>query len=311
MVKAVRAQRGRTRRSYEEDAVREEELAYYSTPGPMTTLDTHPDAFHGLPTDPSALGPVVQGLILHEFWAERYGVEIPPARVDEVETRAASAMGELILRLDPAPLSVPRPPDRRMIGNCRHFSVLSCALLRRSGVPARARCGFATYFEPDRFIDHWVVEYWEPARARWRRTDNQLDDVQRQALGLDFDPTDLPAGEFVDGAEAWQLCRAGAADPERFGILDFWGLWFVRNNGVRDLAALNKMELLPWDGWGLMNVAEEDGGGPTSGLIDQVAAATVADDWLQLRRLYAENELLRVPDRVVSYRAGTTVPVPV
>ena len=71
MVKAVRAQRGRTRRSYEEDAVREEELAYYSTPGPMTTLDTHPDAFHGLPTDPSALGPVVQGLILHEFWAEK------------------------------------------------------------------------------------------------------------------------------------------------------------------------------------------------------------------------------------------------
>ena len=285
----------------------DDELAYYATPGPMTTLDPKSDAFQQLPEDPLALGPVVQGLILHEFWAGQYGVEIPPTRADEVETRAASAMVELIRRLDPAPLSRSRPPDRRMIGNCRHFSTLTCALLRRSGIPARARCGFATYFEPDRYIDHWVVEYWEPTLARWRRVDNQLDDVQRQALGLDFDTTDLPAGTFLDAAEAWQLCRAGGADPERFGILDFWGLWFVRNNVVRDLAALNKMELLPWDGWGLMTLAEEHATEPASGLIDKVADAIVADAWLECRGLYEEHDLLRVPEDVVSYRAGTTV----
>ena len=287
--------------------MRADQLDYYSTPGPMTRLGPGSDAFQGLPTDPMALGPVVQGLILHEFWAERYGVEIPPARADEVETRTASAMVELILRLDPAPLGVPRPPDRRMIGNCRHFSVLSCALLRRQGVGARARCGFATYFEPDRYIDHWVVEHWEPTLARWRRVDNQLDDVQREALGLDFDTTDLPAGTFLDAAEAWQLCRSGGADPERFGILDFWGIWFVRNNVVRDLAALNKMELLPWDGWGLMTLAKEHATEPASGLIDEVADAIVADAWLECRGLYEEHDLLRVPEDVVSYRAGKTV----
>jgi hypothetical protein len=290
--------------------MREDERADYSTPGPMTTLDPSSDGLQGMPTEPLAVGPVVQGLILHEFWADRYGVEIPPARAHEVETRAASAMVELILRLDPAPLSVARPPDRRMIGNCRHFSTLSCALLRRAGIPARARCGFATYFEPDRYIDHWVVEYRDPTRARWRRVDSQLDHVQQQALALDFDPTDVPAGKFLDGAEAWELCRAGAADPERFGILDFWGLWFVRNNVVRDLASLNKMELLPWDGWGIMNASEEHGGGPATGLIDNVAEAIVADEWPEIRRLYQGNDLLRVPEQVVSYRAGTNVALP-
>lgn len=287
--------------------MRNDELAYYSTPGPLTTLDPESDAFREVPADSVGLGPVVQGLILHEFWAGHYGVEIPPNRADEVETRAASAMVELIRRLDPAPLTTPRPPDRRMIGNCRHFSTLTCALLRRSGVPARARCGFATYFEPDRYIDHWVVEHWEPTRAQWRRVDNQLDAVQREALGLDFDPTDLPAGTFVSAGEAWRLCQSGGADPERFGILDFWGQWFVRNNVVRDLAALNKVELLPWDGWGLMTTAEEDGAGPASGLIDEVAEAIVADDWLEARRLYDGNDGLRVPEEVFSYRAGTTV----
>ena len=152
-----------------------------------------------------------------------------------------------------------------------------------------------------------MVEHWEPARARWRRVDNQLDDVQREALGLDFDTTDLPAGTFLDAGEAWQLCQSGGADPERFGILDFWGRWFIRNNVVRDLAALNKVELLPWDGWGLMTVAEENGAEPASGLIDEVAEAIVADDWREARRLYDENEGLRVPEEVVSYRAGTTV----
>lgn len=291
--------------------MRSDELSYYSAPGPMTALDPDSDAFQQLPTDPVARGAVAQGLLLHEFWADRYGVEIPPTRADEVETRAASAMVERILTLDPAPLSTARPPDRRMIGNCRHFSTLSCALLRRAGIPARARCGFATYFEPDRYIDHWVVEHWDPTLARWRRVDNQLDQLQRQALAVDFDPTDLPPGRFLDGGEAWQLCRSGGADPERFGILDFWGAWFVRNNVVRDLAALNKMELLPWDGWGLMNVADEHGGGPAASLVDTAAEAIVADDWLEPRRLYDGNDLLRVPEQVVSYRAGTTVPLTV
>ena len=81
-----------------------DELAYFSTPGPMTTLDPESDVFRQLPSDSVALGPVVQGLILHEFWAGHYGVEIPPNRADEVETRAVSAMVELIRRLDPAPL---------------------------------------------------------------------------------------------------------------------------------------------------------------------------------------------------------------
>ena len=33
-------------------------------------------------------------------------------------------------------------PERRFVGNCRHFTVLLCAFLRARGVPARARCGF-------------------------------------------------------------------------------------------------------------------------------------------------------------------------
>nr|WP_246722323.1 transglutaminase-like domain-containing protein [Rhizobium laguerreae] len=52
--------------------------------------------------------------------------------------------------IDPAPLDIPRPPERRSIGVCRHFTVLACAALKAQGVPARARCGFGMYSRPAR-----------------------------------------------------------------------------------------------------------------------------------------------------------------
>jgi transglutaminase-like putative cysteine protease len=286
----------------------EDERAYYAQPGPMTALDLRPAVAEGLPADPLGLCRVARGVIVHEFLAASlYGVEIPPERADEVETRPASAIVDTIQALDRRPLVEARPPERRMFGNCRQFSTLTCALLRRAGIPSRARCGFGTYFEDGKYIDHWIVEYWDAAREAWRRVDSQLDDVQHEALSIDFDATDVPGNKFLSGGDAWQLCRAGQADPDTFGILEFWGGWFIRANVVRDLAALNKMELLPWDGWGLMARADELGEDVAERVTDEVADVTVAGEWSDVRRLYEGNDLLRVPAKILSYRSGETV----
>lgn len=66
---------------------------------------------------------------------------------------------QAFLALDPAPLSVAREPEKRVIGTCRQFAVRSCALLRYRGIPARVRCGFATYFQSGKGLDHWSTEY--------------------------------------------------------------------------------------------------------------------------------------------------------
>jgi len=71
------------------------------------------------------------------------------------------------------------------------FAVLLTALLRACGVPARARCGFGTYFQGDARVDHWITEWWDDARERWVRTDPQIDDVQRGALKISRDTLDL------------------------------------------------------------------------------------------------------------------------
>ncbi|MFB9624237.1 transglutaminase domain-containing protein [Nonomuraea helvata] len=84
---------------------------------------------------------VVSGLVLHPHGA----AALPEERMAEQNLRPTSAIIEALTRLDPAPLTTPRPAHLRVVGTCRHFATLSCALLRLRGVPARARCGFAAY----------------------------------------------------------------------------------------------------------------------------------------------------------------------
>src|SRR5207244_6237492 len=121
-----------------------------------------------------------------------------------------------IRELDDAPLTIARPPDRRVLGNCRDFSTLTTALLRHHGIPARARCGFGLYFVDGEYIDHWVVEWWNG--DAWVLTDAQLDEFQRGSLHLPFDPLDTPREWFVDAGRAWQRYRAGEVEGDRFGV---------------------------------------------------------------------------------------------
>jgi hypothetical protein len=277
-------------------------LEYYAAPGPMTTLAGVPaEVFDGLPTDPVGLCRAVPGLIVHEMWASAYGFDVPESRLTDLQARSAVEMTDAIRRLDAAPLSSARPVEQRMVGNCRHFSTLSCALLRRAGIPARARCGFGAYFEPGKYVDHWVTEYWNEAEHRWVRIDAQLDDVQQAAIAPDFDTEDLPPGPFLPAGEAWRQCRTGRADPDTFGIFEFWGLWFVQANVVRELAALNRMELLPWDVWGAMAFQQEPDAAATS-LTDTVAGVIVGGDVDAIRTVYEDSDDLRVPDKVFDAR---------
>jgi len=126
--------------------------------------------------------------------------------------------------------------------------------------------------------------------------DAQLDQRQRELFGITFDPLDVPRDQFVVAGDAWRLCRSGKADPGAFGILDMHGLWFIAGNVIRDVAALNNHEMLPWDVWGAM--AQTDAGLDLP-FIDRVAAFSHAPDrhFGDLRAIYRD-ERVAVPGTV-------------
>jgi hypothetical protein len=278
---------------------RSTEVDYYAGPGPLTDPGPAAPALDGLPRDIRALARIVQGLVYHYFADEAlFGWKPPADRLVEVDTRHASAMLAHVLALDARPLTEPRPPERRLLGCCRDFTVLLCTLARHVGMPVRARMGFARYFIPGFHVDHAVAEWWDAGQGRWRLLDAQLSERHEAHFRIGFDPTDVPRDQFLVGGRAWQLCRAGQADPDTFGLapeLSFpRGLPYVRGHVVQDLAALNKMELLLWDVWGLMQAPLDDG----VPLLDEAAERTqAADGFADVRRLYATPGLT-VPDRV-------------
>jgi hypothetical protein len=276
---------------------------YYLGQGAMTAKGARFAELGALPTDLGQLCDAIQGVLIHgDLAAWLYDVKLTEVRLTEKHIRPLAQALTQIRELVPQPLTVRRQPKDRMAGVCRHFTQVLCTTLRIQGVPARARVGFGAYFNPGKFEDHWVGEYWNAAERRWILVDAQLDAVQRNTFKVDFDPRDVPRDRFIIAGDAWQQCRSGRADPAAFGLspINLKGLWFIAGNILRDLAALNRMELLPWDVWGMMPGNDAELTPERMALLDQLAALTMAGDeaFPETRRLYESDERLRVPTTV-------------
>jgi len=263
-------------------------------PGVLTSPGKHASLFESLPADPAGVARVVQGLLIHEFWVGEYGVTLAEQDRDRVNLRRVEDVLDAIVSLDDRPLEQSRQPAQRIATNCRGFTVMAVAMLRSKGVPARARCGFGAYFTPGFFEDHWVAEYWDG--DRWRLLDAQIDELQRGRLAIDFDLTDVPRDRFVVAGDAWSQVRAGQADPAKYGLSGIGeaGAWWIAGNLMRDAAALDGIELLPWDVWGAMPSPEDT---IDEALFDELAAATAEPSMPDVRRLLMD-ERLRVPAEV-------------
>jgi len=287
---------------------------YYQRNGPMTALGAHAAEISALPMDIASLCEVIQGVLIHRDIAPHlYGLKLSEQQRDDAHIRPIAEMLTRIHALDPRPLAIARAPARRMPSVCRHFSLMLCSVLRYQGIPARLRCGFGAYFTPGKLEDHWVCEYWNAADARWILADAQLDLIQRKALSIDFNPLDVPRDRFVIAGDAWDRCRSGRADADHFGLsyINEHGLWFIAGNLLRDLASLNRMEMLPWDVWGLMEMGDDALTPEKKALLDRVAALTLAGDdkFAEVRAIYQSDDRLRVPP--VVFNALRKAPEPI
>jgi hypothetical protein len=261
-------------------------LEFYSRPvaGESAAL------FDALPGDVASLARIVAGLLIHRHIAPAYGETLSPERIAEAQLRSVDEILARVRKHDGAVLSQARLPAKRAVGVCRHFTLLLVAMLRHKGIPARARCGFGAYFEAGKFYDHWVIECWSTTGKRWVKVDSQVDDRQRGMFGVTIDTLDVTPEQFLVAGDAWKLCRSGREDPQDFGILDMHGLWFIASNIVRDVAALNNREMLPWDVWGGMQLVDE---GLDLAFFDRLAELTHEPDrhFAELRAVYNDKRI--------------------
>ena len=225
-----------------------------------------------LPNDLLTLCQIVQGVLVHISWADKYGLT-DKTTLDRT-TQPVEERLKLILEACPVALSQARPPTARSPGTCRDFALVLCSMLRQHHIPTRIRCGFATYLAPGRLEDHWICEYWKPEEQRWAVADAQLNQLHKERLSIMFDTTDVPSGEFLNAGKAWLAFRKGEMAGETFGHGEYSGDWFLRINVVRDLLALHNQEVSAWDSWRGATPESKTLDDGALGMCDRIAHAT-------------------------------------
>ena len=124
-------------------------LTYYARQSPITDPAMQAGLLDDLPHDVAGLCRVVQGLVVHYRLGHLFDLEIPEERLPEIDTRYAESMLARIAELEDGSLAEVRPPEKRLVGCCRDFTVLFAAMARHLGFPARARVGSQTTSSPD------------------------------------------------------------------------------------------------------------------------------------------------------------------
>lgn len=270
----------------------------FSDPGAMASwLD-------GTAGEPPSLRLASSGLVFHyRAHGDIAGHGFAPERMAEINLRYADSMFARLHELNPDPPDAPRPVTDRLVGCCRDCTLLFVALARHHGIPARSRVGFARYLAPGWAMDHVIAEVWDG--ERWRLVEPEMPAGHVDpTTGTVLDLLDVPRDRFLVAADAWRACRSGAADPARFvvapelemPILRGWP--YLLHNLVLDLAALNKHEMILWDGWGVMASDVDEA---TAVRMDGVAAVLADPDagLDEIRAVYAAEDL-RVPPVVTS-----------
>lgn len=263
---------------------------FHAQHSPLTDPGAYVPLLADLPRDLPALHQIVQNIYIHVWKIRKHHPDWLKGRTHEYASRSVSRSLALVLAHDDRPLSEPRPEKHKLIIDCRHFALLLCALLRQQGVPARVRCGFATYLEKSHYQDHWVCEYWDG--ERWRMEDPDL--VKH----------DVTQDEFITGGRAWIMIRSKQISDLQFGYGPHdLGEWTVRRDLIRDLAALNGYEMLSSDNWGMTDKPEPLVTGKDRKLLDEAAHWATADNtaFADMRQFYETTETLRVPPEVNLY----------
>lgn len=270
----------------------------YSDPGP------HRETLRRGGDEPRLIAQWISSFMQHPRGAESEKRGFRPEQAADLELRSVA---ELLSVAAKRGLLEGDSAQPKVGGVCRDFALLAVSRFRERGIPARLRVGFADYLAPGRWEDHWLCEWHDG--GRWKRLDVEFAAIE----GCSVDTLDVPRERFLTASEAWFRIRDEPEIASRFGVssLDLGGEWFVAGSLFRDMAALRRLELKPWDYWGLSeNLSRDSTEWPLQArttldrLASRLKSADVHGD--------GEPEALAdwpLPNRVVSFPHGEPVTV--
>ncbi len=272
---------------------------FYSKQSLITSPGKYEFLYKDLPDDPELIASIVQGLLIDEAFSFLYKIKPFKERQKVYNTRKVEDILEIIYKKNSESLTFPRKPENRLPVICSNFASIYCSILRYKNIPARVRAGYATYFSPGKYENHYVCEYWKKDENRWVQVDPEIDKYLRDFLNITFNTTDMPKNKFISAGQAWKLSRNGTIDTKNIGMGSEYGWdsfgWDMLRPGVfSDFIALNKFELQPWD----INPIWDDENKMDILYIDSIAQLIISDNFFEKRILLFQSDgRLRMPKK--------------
>lgn len=270
----------------------------YSEPGPYR------ETLMRRGVEPKSIARWISSFMQHPRGSESEERGFKPEQAADLELRSVAEILSVAVKRN---LLEGESAQHKVGGVCRDFAIVAVSGFRERGIPARLRVGFADYLVPGHWEDHWLCE-WHDC-GRWKRLDVEFAAID----GFPFDTMDVPRERFLTAGEAWLRIKDEQEIASRFGVssLALGGEWFVAGSVLREVAALRKLELKPWDYWGLSKDLS-----PASPELSQQMRTTLDHLASQLRTVTVDGEDepeaiadWSLPEQVISFPHGEPVAV--
>lgn len=117
----------------------------YTDPGAYAYL------YENLPDSLPELCRLIKSQFIHPFAElQQYREMIPKERWNEsLKYPTVQLILEGLILYNPSGLVQNRQPEDRLVLGCREYAILLASILKHRRIPARVRCGHATYLIPD------------------------------------------------------------------------------------------------------------------------------------------------------------------
>ncbi len=185
--------------------------------------------YENLPDSLPELCRLVRSQFIHPY-AElpKYREQFPKERWNEsLKYPSAISVLEGLLSYDSLGIMYDRKPEDRLVLGCRHNAILLVSILKYRGIPARVRCGHATYLIPGFHTSHTLCEVWNENEMRWMLVDPSTNMVDFSKEKFDF------------SNDLWLKMQRKEIDPNLYGIpRRYSGLVSIVGKVCTDLASI-------------------------------------------------------------------------
>jgi len=212
-----------------EEHVDDSTLDFYRQYSSFTDPGEYKYLYKNLPDSLPELCSLIRSQFINFAWElDMYREQIPEERWNEsLKYPTVKSVLEGLLSYDSSGLVKDRKPEDRLVLGCRDNVILLASILKYRGIPARVRCGHATYLIPGFHASHTICEVWNENDKRWMLVDpsTNMVDFSREKFDFSYD--------------AWLKLQKKEIDPNLFGFPGkYTGLVSIVGKVCTDLASI-------------------------------------------------------------------------